>query len=139
MAKQKIGNTLNTVTVEYGIGADNEVSTSLVTLLKAVVKSDVATGHTLSKIYVGYTTNGKHGKHSRHKSGKAVDISRINGKKMSTNYPSDADVKAITDALQTAADSSSGIRENFGPSFKHKHGKAWSVSGHKDHIHFSVD
>lgn len=41
--------------------------------------------------------------------------------------------------LQDCLDEQSGIRENFGPKFKHKLGKDHEVSGHKDHIHFSVN
>jgi hypothetical protein len=139
MAKAKIGATVNTVNVEYESGADNDVEQSLINLLKACVKSDVATDKTLNKIYVKATTNGTHATGSRHYSGKAVDISRINGKKMSVHYPSDDDVKAIVDAIQVAADAATGIRENFGPHFKHKNGADWTVSGHADHIHLSVD
>ena len=139
MAKSKIGNTINTVSVEYSSGADNEVEQSLINLLKAVVKSDVVSDHTLNKVYVTATTNGTHATTSRHYSGKAIDISRINAKKMSVHYPSDEAVKAIVDALQEKADEQSGIRENFGPHFKHKHKANWSVTGHSDHIHWSVD
>ena len=139
MAKANIGNTINTVTVEYTSRANNKVEQSLINLLKAVIKCDITSGHTLSKIYVTSTTNGTHSTSSRHYSGKAIDISRINGKKMSLHYPFDADVKAIIDAIQDEADKQSGIRENFGPHFNHKHGAGWSVSAHNDHIHISVD
>jgi hypothetical protein len=139
MAKSKIENTINTVAVEYASGADNEVEQSLITMLKGAIKSDIASGHTLNKIYVTATTNGTHAAGSRHYSGQAVDISRINGKYLSTQYPSDSEVKAIVDAIQTEADKQSGIRENFGPFFNHKHKADWSVAGHNDHIHLSVD
>jgi hypothetical protein len=138
MAKTNIGGTINTVSVEYEAGADNPVEQTLINLLRACIKSDVAAGQTLTKIYVSATTNGNH-ESPRHASGQAIDISRINAKYMSTSYPSDAETKAIVDAIQTAADVASGIRENFGPSFKHKHGANWMVSGHGDHIHLSVD
>lgn len=139
MPKASIGSIVNTVTVDYASGANNNVEQSLINLLKAVVKSNIAPGHTLNKIYVTATTNGTHAANSRHSSGKAIDISRINAKKMSVHYPSDSDVKAIVDALQDEADKQSGIRENFGPYFKHKHKAGWTVSGHNDHIHWSVD
>jgi len=139
MADQKIGASLNDVTVEYASGADNEVKETLVDLLKAVVKKEVATGNVLEKIFVSATTNGTHGTGSRHYSGLAVDISRINGKYISSSYPSDASVKAIVDALQDEGDKQTGIRENFGPKFLHKHKKNWTVAAHDDHIHFSVD
>lgn len=139
MPKASIGSTINTVTVDYASGANNNVEQSLINLLKAVVKSDIATNHTLNKIYVTATTNGTHAANSRHSSGKAIDISRINAKKMSVHYATDSAVKAIVDALQVEADKQSGIRENFGPHFKHKHKAGWTVSGHNDHIHWSVD
>jgi hypothetical protein len=139
MADPTIGTTVNSVTVEYATGANNGVKATLITLLNAVVKSDVANGYTLEKIYVSATTNGVHGTNSRHYSGQAIDISRINGKYMSVSYPSDLAVKAIVDALQDEADKQVGIRENFGPKFLHKHKANWTVSAHDDHIHFSVD
>lgn len=71
--------------------------------------------------------------------GKAIDISRINGMRMSAHYPSDPAVKQITDALQFAFEEWDGRRENFGPLLKRKHGKNHPVAGHNDHIHFSVD
>jgi hypothetical protein len=139
MAKSKIGNTINSVVVDYASGADNEVEQSLITMLKGAIKSDIASGQTLNKIYISATTNGTHAKDSRHYSGQAVDISKINGKYLSTQYPSDSEVKAIVDAIQTEADKQSAISENFGPFFKHKHTANWSVAGHDDHIHLSVD
>ncbi len=139
MAKAKIGSTLNEVEVEYGSAADNDVEQSLIDVLKGCIKKDVAPSKTLLKIYVSATTNGAHAAESRHSTGKAIDISRINGKKMSEFYPSDETVKGIVDAIQQEADKQTGIRENFGPHFKHKHKANWTVSGHGDHIHLSVD
>jgi hypothetical protein len=139
MADEKIGEKINDVDVEYASGADNEVKQELIDLLKGVVKSGVATGSTLEKIFVSATTNGTHATGSRHYSGKAIDISRINGKYMSTSYSSDSSVKAIVDALQDEGDKQTGIRENFGPKFLHKHKANWTVAAHDDHIHFSVD
>jgi len=133
----KIGGTINDVTIEYGTTADNEVKDSLVTLLKGIVKQTVAPGQTLTKIFISATTNGKHDS-PRHASGEAIDISRLNGKKIDT-YDSDTEVKALVDAIQDEADKQSGIRENFGPHFKHKHNTNWTVGGHDDHMHFSVD
>ena len=135
----KIGDKIGDVDVEYASGADNGVKQDLIDLLKGVVSSDVATGNKLEKIFVSATTNGTHETGSRHYFGKAIDISRINGKYIETSYPSDTSVKAIVDALQDEADKQTGIRENFGPKFLHKHKKNWTVSAHDDHIHLSVD
>lgn len=41
--------------------------------------------------------------------------------------------------LQQRLENLSNIRENFGPSFKHKNGLLWCISGHQDHIHFSIN
>jgi hypothetical protein len=70
---------------------------------------------------------------------KAVDISRINGIKIVIGYPNDPEVKAIVDAIQIAFETFSDRRENFGPYAKTKLGKPWSVSGHDDHIHLSIN
>ncbi len=139
MADAKIGAKINDVDVEYASGADNDVNQDLIDLLTGFVKSGVATGNSLEKIYVSATTNGTHATGSRHYSGKAIDISRINGKYISTTYSSDASVKAIVDALQDEADNQTKIRENFGPKFLHKHKSNWTVAAHDDHIHLSVD
>ncbi len=58
---------------------------------------------------------------------------------MSVFYPSNISVKAITDALQNKFESYPYKRENFGPLFKKKLGNAHPVTGHSDHIHFSVN
>lgn len=42
-------------------------------------------------------------------------------------------------SLQQSLENLSNIRENFGPSFKHKNGLPWTVPGHQDHIHFSIN
>lgn len=71
--------------------------------------------------------------------GKAVDISRINGMKMAVFYTTNASVKAIVDAIQTAFETYPYRRENFGPFFKKKLGAPMSIAGHLDHIHLSVN
>lgn len=48
-------------------------------------------------------------------------------------------ISPLVQQLQIAADAFPQIRENFGPYFKHKFTSNWSVSGHQDHIHFSVN
>lgn len=65
---------------------------------------------------------------------RAIDISRINGVPIIVQGNS-----AIVQALQNAFDASTGIRENFGPAFKHKLGSPWTVGGHEDHIHISIN
>lgn len=71
--------------------------------------------------------------------GKAVDISRINGNKLSLSYSSNATVKAIVKAMQMEYENYSHCRENFGPYLKKKLGNDHVIAGHGDHIYFSVN
>lgn len=128
----------NHVTVEFKSTVGKDVVQSMIDGLKHCIKIDIATGHVLNKIYIS-SAKDSHSSPSRHVIGKAVDISRINGKKMSVHYNTDATVKAIVNAIQDTFESYSGRRENFGPHLKKKSGNPWTVSGHGDHIHFSVD
>lgn len=108
--------------------------------MKKVVKTDIAPGHALTKIYIS-SANDQHQLPSRHVqgNGKAIDISRINNMKMSLLYPFDPTVKAIVNAMQSKFETYIHKRENFGPSFKKKLGNNHPVPGHGDHIHFSVN
>jgi hypothetical protein len=76
---------------------------------------------------------------SRHAQHKAIDISRINNIKVAIGYPHEATTVAVVRAIQTAFETCHGRRENFGPYLKNKHGTQFTVSGHHDHIHLSVD
>jgi hypothetical protein len=71
--------------------------------------------------------------------GKAVDISRINGKFIFQSYNSAADVTAIVNAIQQTFEAFTHRRENFGPYLMLKLGNPFSVGGHGDHIHLSVN
>ncbi|WDE08801.1 hypothetical protein SG34_033450 [Thalassomonas viridans] len=135
-----IQGSINGVLVEFSPNVNKDVDQRILDALKRVIKTDIASDHTLMKIYIS-SANDQHELPSRHVQGKgkAVDISRINGMKMSVNYPGDATVKAIVDALQTEFENYPHKRENFGPFFKKKLGEPYSVSGHSDHIHFSVN
>jgi len=131
---------INGVAVEFSPKANNSVDEKIILALKYIIKRDIAPGHALSKIYIS-SANDQHKFPSRHVQGdgKALDISRVNGKKMSTHYKTNHSVKAITDAIQKKFESYNGRRENFGPLFKKKLGSPHNVSGHKDHIHISVN
>ncbi len=129
---------INGVTVEFASTVGKDVTQSMVDGLNHCIKADVASGHTLNRIFIS-SAKDSHTSPSRHVSGKAVDISRINGLKMATHYGSNGAVTQITNAIQTTFETYSGRRENFGPHFKKKLGSEWSVSGHKDHIHLSVN
>ena len=122
--------------------ADQEVATRLVEAIEYALNeanANLTGSDKIISIYVKATTNGIHSDGSNHSKGTAVDISRINGTKV-INLGNNTQVTA----LQNAFDNFNGIRENFGPQFKHKtfeNGSVnlnWPVGGHRDHIHVSV-
>ena len=133
---------INGVTVEFGEGVVNNTDPDLVEALQAIIRPDIVASCPLVKIYIkaisDHHTKKSEAK-SRHNQHKAVDISRINGVKIGSGYPHDRPLSEIVDAIQDAFEKWPGARENYGPLFKHKHGKSHHVSGHKDHIHLSVD
>lgn len=135
-----IPNNINGVTVEFSSSVNKNVDQKIIDALKKVVKPAIAQGYVLSKIYIS-SANDQHQLPSRHVqgNGKAVDISRINGMKMSVFYRSNPTVKAIVEAIQSEFESNVHRRENFGPYLKKKLGTNHSISGHNDHIHFSVN
>lgn len=135
----EIPSSINGVQVEFADTVVNDVDDSLVSAMKQCITSSVATGHTLSKIYVSSASDSHPDPNSRHSQNKAVDISRINGTKIALGYPSDATVTAIVKAIQEGFESYPSRRENFGPYLKKKLGQDWTVSGHNDHIHLSVN
>ena len=131
---------INGVTVEFASTVKNEVHEWMIEGLKKCISPTIAGGVTLDSIYISAIKDSHDDKpQSRHNQGKAVDISRINGSKMSVFYPNDPVVKAAVDAIQDAFECYENCRENFGPKFKKKLGKPWTVAGHKDHIHLSVN
>ena len=131
---------INDVTIHFGLNVHNSVDPKLLGFLQHTIRPNIVDGPTLTSIYIS-SLKDQHNLPSRHMqcSGKAIDISRINGMRMSTHYPGDPTVAQVTEALQRAFENWEGRRENFGPLFKRKHGKNHPVGGHNDHIHFSVD
>jgi hypothetical protein len=129
---------INGVIVEFETTVVNNVDHSVVDGLKHCVKLNIAPGYPLHRIFISSAFD-SHTAPSRHVQHKGVDISRINGTKIVIGYPGDPAIKAIVDAIQKAFESYTGRRENFGPHFKHKLGNPYTVSGHKDHIHLSVN
>lgn len=136
---------IGAVTLEFRADVNREVKQSLVDLLEGFIRSDCAPGFTLLRLYI-YSANDKHALPSRHAQGRAVDISRINGKRMSVHYPRDPEVRAITDALIVGAQMSGPTfvaREIFGPGdapegVMLKLGAPKSgVAAHTSHIHLS--
>lgn len=134
----QLPSTINGVQIQYSPSVNKVVEQRLVDGLEACIRQDVASGHPLAKIYIS-SANDSHALPSRHAQAKAVDISRINGKKIAVHYGTSAEVTAIVEAIQNAFEGYVHRRENFGPFIKHKLGATYSVPGHDDHIHLSVD
>lgn len=130
--------TINGVEVEYAATVNRTVEQRVVDGLQHCIHTDIAPGYVLATIYIS-SGNDSHVMPSRHAQAKAVDISRINGKRMSEFYGVDAAVTAITNAIQNAFEGYAHRRENFGPHIKRKMGSSHPVDGHGDHIHISVN
>lgn len=131
---------INGVIIEFSPKVNKSVDQKIINALKHILNTNRAPGHTLTRVYIS-SANDQHSFPSRHVqgAGKAIDISRINGMKMSVSYPSNPSVKAITDALQEKFESYTHRRENFGPLFKKKLGSPFPIPDHDDHIHLSVN
>ena len=133
-----IPSNINGVTIEFASTVNKDVDQIMINGLKQCIKTSIAAGHTLSKIYISSAYD-SHTLPSRHMQKKAVNISRINGTKIVLGYPQNAAVKAIVDAIQDKFESFTNRRENYGPYLKKKLGQAQTISGHNDHIHISVN
>jgi hypothetical protein len=134
----QIPSTINGVNVLFATGVVNDVDQRMVDGLKHCIQAQIAADHALTSIYISSAFD-SHELPSRHMQQKAVDISRINGTKIVIGYPEGGSIKAIVDAIQDKFESYSHRRENFGPKLKKKLGKQFTVSGHQDHIHLSVN
>ncbi len=134
-----LASTLNQITITFKNGVNNDIDQNLVNALNKVITYNIPWKYPLTSLTVS-SLNDSHEKSpkSRHNQKKAIDISKINGKSVNT-YNSDLEVKNLVQYIQTAFENVPGRRENFGPFKKLKHGVPYSVSGHHDHIHLSVD
>lgn len=85
-----ISTKINGVTVEFSSAVNKSVEKKIVDGLKQIIKPGIATDHVLTKIYIS-SANDQHQSPSRHVfgNGKAVDISRINGLKLSNRVRAD--------------------------------------------------
>lgn len=135
-----IGKEINGVRIKFAPAVNREVDPRMIEGLRRAIRADIAEGHVLNEIFLS-SANDQHELSSQdvQGGGKAVDISHINGMKMSVYYASSKSVKAIVDAIQTAFEGYPHRRENFGPSFRKKLGAAASIGGHRDHVHLSVN
>ena len=133
-----IPSAINGVQIDFAPGVNREVDARLIQGLRHCIKPEISIGYKLRRIYIS-SANDSHSMPSRHAQSKAVDISRINGKKMAIAYGNTAEVTAIAQGIQSVFETFLHRRENFGPSIKHKLGASHSVKGHRDHIHLSVN
>lgn len=134
----QIPSSINGVFVQFAGSVVNDVDQRMLEGLVHCIGSQIAGGHILSSIYISSAYD-SHQMPSRHMQHKAVDISRINDVKIAVGYPMGGSIKAIVDAIQTNFESFIHRRENFGPFLKNKLGQSWTVPGHNDHIHLSVN
>ena len=140
--------TINGVNVVFAPNVNNDVTSRVVTALRAVILPGVAPGHVLQTIYVS-SARRQQPTASNHPFGRAVDISRINGIRIDPGFTKDPSVRAIVTAIQTAFESAPHRRENYGPAFLKKSGALLKNSNpaayarlepmHRNHIHLSVD
>jgi hypothetical protein len=133
-----IPSNINGVNVNFAPAVNNNVQQLVIDALRHCIKPNIAQGHQLDSIFVS-SARRNNPNNSRHNTGRAVDISRINGVKMLGGFNTNPHVKTIVTAIQETFEGFSERRENFGPALKKKLGQPFQVAGHKDHIHLSVN
>ena len=133
-----IPSNINGVNVNFAPAVNNNVQQLVIDALRHCIKPNIAPGHQLDSIFVS-SARRQNPNNSRHNTGRAVDISRINGVRIEGGFNTNPHVKAIVTAIQETFESFPERRENFGPAFEKKLGQPFDVAGHKDHIHLSVN
>lgn len=134
----KITSIINGVNIQLANTVVNDVDQKMIDGLNYCIKKLISPNYELSDIYISSAYD-SHELPSRHMQHKAVDISRINGTKISIGYQQGGSVKGIVNAIQDTFENYSHRRENFGPHLKKKLGQNYAASGHSDHIHLSVE
>ncbi len=156
MGMTKLGTDINGVIVTYSATSNADIVEELLEAMRHIIKPQITDSegnllYTLSSIYVSSTSEAcaVHKEGGAHRAGRAVDISKINNKGITTNYPVDTEVQTICDALQVAASVEPNVVENFGPlgCFQPYKGGYIQIGGernknliqqHKTHLHFCV-
>jgi hypothetical protein len=123
------------ISVIFGDGANNKVEKSLIFMVYDALNI-LSQTESIESIFISTTTNGGHHHDSNHYKKRAVDISRMNDKKM---LLMNAQELLVVEKLQNIFEQRSGVRENFGPFLKKKLNKDYVVKEHKDHIHISIN
>ena len=156
MAMTRLGTNINGVIVTYSATSDADVVEDLLLVMRNILRTKITDSsgailYNLNSIYISSTSEkcDAHKDGSPHRAGRAVDISKINNKGITVNYPIDDEVQTICDALQSYASLEEKVDENFGPlaCFQPWHGKYIQIGGernaklismHKTHLHFRV-
>lgn len=118
-----------------GASPNQPVTTGTAKMVEgAISKSGV------QSVNINSTTGGVHGAHSLHASGRAVDINKVNGQRVSNTNPGAAQ-------LQRAARQNGDVRENFGPTIMEKTSTPGGapapvtnqalIDEHETHVHLS--
>jgi len=131
--------TINGVLITTARGVNRMVKYRVMEALYNVIDRHISPQHEIDEIYIS-SANDSHNMPSRHSQGKAVDISRLNGEKMS-EHTQDMHFQAGVAILQKRFEEYRYRRENFGPQMKLKLGEDYTskIRGHHDHIHWSVN
>ena len=135
-----IPSTLNFVNITFKDCVVNDIDQKLLDALNEIIRTGFPPTNLVQSLFISSANDSHDNKpNSRHNQKKAIDISRINGKFISLSYGRDPEVTEIVQRIQNNFEQVRGRRENFGPYLKNKLGRPYSVGGHHDHIHLSVD
>jgi len=131
---------LGLVSIQFKDCVGNDIDDNLLNALRKIIRQGIPGTHLLNSILVSSAFDSHENKpNSNHNKKAAVDISKINGKSILTHYGNDPEITHIVQRLQDEFEKIEGRRENFGPYIKKKCGKPYTVGGHLDHIHLSVN
>jgi RHS repeat-associated protein len=107
---------------------------------------DVMIASGVRSMYISATTNGRHAPTSWHPDGQAVDISRINGRRVLESFGDSRFMAQIELVQITANNPSLGVaHENYGPAGLYRRGVAQDPGAynrlllqHQNHVHLTV-
>ena len=132
-----IPDSINGVKVSFAETVVRNVAPRMLQALTHVLHQHITPDLELTEVYISSAFD-SHAMPSRHAQAKAVDLSRVNGKKMSVYYNNDPFVSQLVYILQRRFETFEHRRENFGPAVQWKLGEPFNIV-HDDHIHWSVN
>jgi RHS repeat-associated protein len=103
----------------------------------------VADAAGVGSINISATTNGQHAPNSNHYNGTAVDINKVDGKRVITAGKDPAVAADVSSIQKTANSPKVGVaHENYGPAGLYKDGKRMNndklQAQHENHIHITI-